>query len=237
MDNFNLVFFMLKMMNLPPPPRTISELENRMNLLAGLTLGEIADELDVQIPDNFLTEKGWGGQLIEAYLGATAGNLPEPDFQHIGVELKTIPIDEQGKPLETTYVCVAPLTGETGITWRTSTVYKKLKHVLWVPIVSSKSIAIPNRLVAMPFLWQMDEETEQTLQADWQELTDLIVFGQHHKINAKLGQALQLRPKAADSSVRTNAFDEGGNPTIAPPKGFYLRTGFTGQLLKKQFQL
>lgn len=237
MDNFNIVLFLFDTMNLPAAPKTINELENRINLMAGLTLGDVANELQVQIPDNFLAEKGWGGQLIEAYLGATAGNLPEPDFQHIGVELKTIPIDLSGKPLETTFVCVAPLTGETGTTWQTSTVYKKLHHVLWVPIISDKSIAIPNRQIAMPFLWQMTEQQELVLQNDWQELTDLIVFGDHHKITAKLGEALQLRPKAADSQVRTQAFDQAGEPTSAPPKGFYLRTSFTGELLKQRFQL
>ena len=224
-------------MAFPSAPRTIAELEHRIDLIAGLTLGEVAQQLNVQVPDNYLLEKGWGGQLIEAFLGATAGNLPEPDFQHIGVELKTIPIDESGKPLETTFVCVAPLTGETGVTWQTSTVYKKLRHVLWVPIISSKEIPIPYRQIAMPFLWQPSQDEAETLQSDWQELTDLIVFGHHHRINAKLGQALQLRPKAADSSVRTQAFDTEGKLTSAPPKGFYLRTGFTNQILKQRFQL
>lgn len=224
-------------MTFPPPPKSISELEQRIDLIAGLTLGEIAQQLEVQVPENYLLEKGWGGQLIEAFLGATAGNLPEPDFQHIGVELKTIPISPEGKPLETTFVCVAPLTGETGVTWPHSTVYKKLKHVLWVPIISPKELPIEQRQVAMPFLWQPSAEQMQTLANDWQELTDLIVFGQHDKISAKLGEALQLRPKAADSRVRTQAFDRDGKVTIAPPKGFYLRTSFTKAILKQQFQL
>lgn len=224
-------------MEFPSAPKSIEELETRMDLIAGLTLGEIAHHLQVQVPDNYQLEKGWGGQLIEAFLGATAGNLPEPDFQHIGVELKTIPIDETGKPLETTFVCVAPLTGETGVTWETSTVYKKLKHVLWVPIISTRETPIPYRQVAMPFLWQPDAEQEQILKADWQELTELIVFGHHDQISARLGQALQLRPKAADSSVRTQAYDVEGKLTSAPPKGFYIRTDFTNNILKQRFQL
>lgn len=224
-------------MTFPSAPKSIEELESRLDLIAGLTLGEIAQQLQVQVPDNYQQEKGWGGQLIEAFLGATAGNLPEPDFQHIGVELKTIPIDESGKPLETTFVCVAPLTGETGTTWHTSTVYKKLKHVLWVPIISTRETPIPFRQVAMPFLWQPTEEQEQVLKSDWQELTDLIVFGHHDQISAKLGQALQLRPKAADSSVRTQAYDVEGKPTSAPPKGFYIRTDFTNEILKQRFLL
>ncbi len=38
-------------------------------------------------------------------------------FAGLGVELKTIPVDSLGRPLETTFVCVAPLTGNSGVTW------------------------------------------------------------------------------------------------------------------------
>ena len=224
-------------MQLIPPPTSLAELQQRMDLMAGLTLGEIADELQVQVPESLLVEKGWGGQLIEAYLGATAGNLPEPDFQHLGVELKTIPITAEGKPLETTFVCVAPLTQALGETWRTSNVYKKLRHVCWVPIISDRAIPIPHRQVATPFLWQMSKEEEARFEADWQELTELILLGHHDQITAKHGDILQLRPKAADSSVRSQGFDREGRPVQAPPKGFYIRTDFTRALLKSQFQL
>ena len=50
-------------------------------------------------------------------LGASAGSKPEQDFAALGVELKTIPVDSLGRPLETTFVCVAPLTGNSGVTW------------------------------------------------------------------------------------------------------------------------
>jgi DNA mismatch repair protein MutH len=221
----------------PPAPKTIEQLQSRIDLIAGRTLGDVADELEVQVPKNLLVEKGWQGQLIEAFLGATAGNLSEPDFQHLGIELKTIPIDENGKPLETTFVCVAPLIMKPGLTWRDSGVYKKLKHVLWVPVIAERSIPIPHRTIAMPFLWEMSADIESVFSNDWHELTELIVMGEHDKINATKGDILQLRPKAADSSVRTAAIGQDGQPTQAPPKGFYIRTQFTHDLLKSQFNL
>jgi DNA mismatch repair protein MutH len=224
-------------MNFSPPPKTIEELQQRIDLIAGLTLGDLAHELNVVVPENLQVEKGWPGQLLEAYLGASAGNLPEPDFQLLGVELKTLPINREGKPLETTFVSVASLTQSKPVNWRESSIYKKLRHVLWVPIIAERDIPVPLRQIATPFLWQMDEQQETTLQTDWEELMELITFGHHDKINATYGEALQLRPKAADSSVRTQAFNQNGQPIQAPPKGFYLRTSFTKQILNKQFQL
>ncbi|GAA0299651.1 DNA mismatch repair endonuclease MutH [Psychrosphaera haliotis] len=224
-------------MKLPNPPKTIEELQSRIDAVAGLSLGEIAEELQVAVPENLLVDKGWSGQLLEAYLGATAGNLPEPDFQELGIELKTLPINAEGKPLETTFVCVAPLLLAAGHQWQDSGVYKKLRHVLWVPIIAERHIPVPDRQIAMPFLWQMDAKSEQKLQQDWLELTEFIVMGEHDKITAHHGEVIQLRPKAADSSIRTAAISNDGSPTMAPPKGFYLRSQFTHELLKQQFNL
>lgn len=95
----------------PPatPPTSIDELLKRCQAIAGLSLGELATMANVAIPANLQRHKGWPGMLVELWLGATAGSKPQQDFPDLGVELKTIPIDAVGQPLETTYVCFTPL--------------------------------------------------------------------------------------------------------------------------------
>ena len=117
-------------------PQSEEVLLSRAYELAGLTLGEIASNLKVAVPKNLQREKGWPGLLLEQALGATAGSRPEPDFPHLGIELKTIPIDRHAKPLETTFVCVAPLTGLVGVNWHNCHLRHKLSRVLWVPIIA-----------------------------------------------------------------------------------------------------
>ena len=68
---------------------------HRVQMVAGMTLAELATSIDVNVPDNLQREKGWVGQLIEKVLGASAGNKPEPDFIELGIELKTIPLDQR----------------------------------------------------------------------------------------------------------------------------------------------
>lgn len=75
---------------------------------------------------------------------------PSQDFAALGVELKTIPVDSQGRPLETTFVCVAPLTGNSGVTWESSHVRHKLKRVLWVPVEGDRAIPLAERRVGAP---------------------------------------------------------------------------------------
>jgi len=218
---------------MPQAPKDITELYNRAQQLAGLTLGELAQQADIKVPEDLTRHKGWAGMLIEWHLGASAGSKPEQDFPHLGVELKTLPINQQGKPLETTYVCIAPLQGEVGITWEKSNVRNKLSCVLWVPILAERTIPIVDRMLANPILWRASPEQEQLLQQDWEELTDMIALGQINQITAKHGQVLQLRPKAANNKALTSAIGIDGCSIQALPRGFYLKKEFTSQVLKQ----
>ena len=218
-------------------PKTEHELLTRAQQLAGLTLGEIAQTAGIKVPVNLNKEKGWVGLLLEHVLGATAGSKPEPDFPNLGIELKSLPISRVGKPLETTFVCVAPLTGLSGVTWQTSHLKNKIARVLWVPVISERSIPLPERTVATPFIWSPDTQEEQLLAQDWQELTDMIVLGEVENIQGKHGQVLQLRPKAANSHALTKAYNKHGQPFKTLPRGFYLKTAFTYGLLNKYLRL
>lgn len=173
-------------------------------------------------PNDLKRDKGWIGVLLEIWLGASAGSKPEQDFASLGVELKTIPVDSLGRPLETTFVCVAPLTGNTGVTWETSHVRHKLKRVLWVPVEGERSIPLAQRRVGSPLLWSPNEEEDYQL-LDWEELMDMIVLGHVERITARHGEVLQLRPKAANAKALTEAIGAHGEPILTLPRGFYLK--------------
>lgn len=227
----------MKIFSLPTSePRTIQELMQRAEVLAGLTLSEVAEVAQVKVPENFKREKGWTGQLIELCLGASAGSKTQQDFAKLGIELKTIPIDEHGKPLETTYVCYAPLTNIAGIEWQTSSVKNKIQQVLWVPIDGRRDIAPKDRCIATPFLWSPDTVQNEQLRTDWEELMEMIALGQIENITARHGQYLQLRPKAANGKVLTEAIGKDGQIINTRPRGFYLRKEFTAKILHAFFE-
>lgn len=222
---------------LTSPPETEAQLLAQAQRLAGYTLGELAELAGMPTPRDLKRDKGWIGVLLERWLGASASSKPEQDFAALGVELKTIPIDPLGGPLETTFVCVAPLTGNTGVVWETSHVRHKLKRVLWVPVEGSRTIPLAERRVGSPLLWSPDADEEQQLRQDWEELMDLIVLGQVTRITARHGEVLQLRPKAANSKALTEAIGEHGEPILTLPRGFYLKKNFTRALLARHFAL
>jgi len=219
------------------PPTSLEELKRRAESIAGKTMGELAVIHGAAIPDNLRVQKGWQGQFLELCLGADAGNQARPDFSLLDIELKTLPIDLKGKVQESTYVCVVNLSNNLGAKWRESVVFHKLKHVLWVPIAHRSGRPINESIIGTPFLWQMNSQQERLLKQDWDNAMDLISLGKVHQLNAKSGEILQVRPKAANSRVLTKVIDEQGAQSQTLPRGFYLRACFTQKLLEEHLRI
>lgn len=218
------------------PPTTEPELKDRAYALAGMTLAELAQRCNVSIPLTLLHAKGWTGQLLEKALGANAANLDQPDFINLGIELKTLPISRLGKTSESTYICTAPIP-ETASHWRGSRVWRKMAKVLWVPIEDRHAQHFSQRQIGTPILWQPCAKIEAQLQQDWEELTELITLGHFEELSAHKGQFLQIRPKAANSKTFIRVMNQNGQMISTVPKGFYLRSAFTQQIIYENYLL
>jgi DNA mismatch repair protein MutH len=220
---------------MPTPPTSETELLQRADALAGRSLGDIAAEHMLPVPPDLKRHKGWIGDLLEHALGAEAGNASEPDFPHLGIELKTIPVDDKGKPKQTTWVCVAPVGVLDPGPWWTSAVRRRLARVLFVPILGDGPPG--ERWCGVPVIWSPDADQEGILKEDWDTLTELLAEGEVWQWHARHGTALQLRPKAATSSNRTWVTDEEGEWVQTVPRGFYLRASFTAGILAGEARL
>jgi DNA mismatch repair protein MutH len=218
-------------------PTSEAELLARAESLAGQNLFEIAETHGIAVPENLLRAKGWVGQLLERALGADASTRSEPDFVALQVELKTIPVDLHGHPRETTFVCTAALSQMNELTWQSSRVFKKLAHVLWIPVEADPGIEIGQRCVGNPLLWRPSPEEIAVLKTDWDAFADRIAAGFVETITASEGEVLHMRPKGANAAARRWAKDEDGVAFQTQPKAFYLRTQFTAQILKRHFAL
>ncbi|HSC86187.1 MAG TPA: DNA mismatch repair endonuclease MutH [Polyangiaceae bacterium] len=215
------------------PPTDEAELLERAARLPGMTLGELATELGVDVPTEMRRAKGWAGQLLERALGASAASRAEPDFVGLGIELKTLPVDGGGRVLESTFVCTIELPEMDRSEWESSRLRKKLARVLWVPVEGARELAPGVRRIGTPFLWSPNEDDEALLRHDWEEAASMIGRGRTSELTAHTGEVLQVRPKAARGSSRRRALDEEGALYDEQPKGFYLRATFTASLLRR----
>ena len=88
------------------------------------------------------------------------------------------------------------------------------------------------RYVGNSWIWQPSFKEECSLQRDWEELMDRVVLGEQAEITSHEGEYLHIRPKAANSLVLVRGISNGHTSEFINPKGFYLRTSFTGKLLQ-----
>ncbi|BAH82980.1 DNA mismatch repair endonuclease MutH [Candidatus Ishikawella capsulata] len=228
---------MSKPFNLHNPPIDEKTLLLRAQKLAGCTIQELALKAGITVPINLKNNKGWVGILIELNLGAYGNNRAIQDFPHLGIELKTIPINSEGYPLESTFICMASLRGNIGITWNNSYVYHKLTRVLWIPVEGKQNIPLNIRRVGAPVLWSPNAHEEHLLRQDWEELIDMIALGEIENITSSYGEYMQLRSKSANKQIFTEAIGNNGQIILTTPRAFYLKKKFTSSLLARYFLL
>lgn len=212
-------------------PTSIDALLARAHDAVGVRVAELAARLGIEAGGDAVKTKGSAGAILEHALGATGGSARVHDFPDLGVELKTIPIDRRGVPVESTYVCTLSLADAEEQEWASSWVRAKLARVLFVPLVGDEETAWTDREVAKPVLWSPTSEQDHVLRGDFDEVVGLVGVGRIEELTAHIGRWLQVRPKAAHGRVRTIAYGAEGEAIGTVPRGFYLRARFTGAIL------
>lgn len=208
---------------------TEASLLARAHTFAGWTLAELSRELGVPLPRDPARSKGAIGHLVERALGASRGSRPGPDFES-GIELKTLPVNERGRPAESTFVTVLS-ESDLDLPWERSHARAKLAHVLFVPVESRDVRPFPDRRLGRAFVWRPSPDEDELLARDWSHLRERILV--HGEVRASEGAALQIRPKGRNADDTTRRSDVDGAPERQLKRGFYLRASFTEALLDR----
>jgi DNA mismatch repair protein MutH len=215
------------------PPRDAMYLVGRARALEGMAVDELARVAGVRVDGAPVSTKGKVGELLERVLGASGGSAATWDFPELAIELKTIPVDPGGAPSESTFVCAVSLLDAERAEWETSWARAKLSRVLWVPVITDAGA----RRIGAARLWSPSPEQDQVLQGDFEEILGRIAASGIEDVTARVGRWLQLRPKAAHGGVRTRAPGGGEGDVATVPRGFYLRSRFTGAILRDPLAL
>jgi len=179
------------------------------------------------MPNTGARQKGIIGELVERALDAPRSTQRGPDFP-CGTELKTIPVRADGTPRESTFVAVVS-TKDLECPWEESNVYAKLRRVLFVPVEATETRPFLDRRIGLAFVWSPSESEEALLASDWSELAEQTLL--HGDIDARVGRALQIRPKGRNAADTTRRHDVDGAPTRVMKRAFYMRSSFTRAVL------
>lgn len=212
-------------------PQSFETIIERLNLIVGKSITELAKSVNVDVPISPLHGKGFVGELLEILLGATAKNQSIPDFPKLGLELKSIPVDSEFKVLESTFLCHAPLSDIRNLTFENSSVYAKIKRVLFVIVNGQRDLGFEHRRVLGYFFYSPGKEELDTLKQDFNELYEMVKTGLVEEINARLGHIIQMRPKGANGKALTECTGPDGKIIKTRPRGFYIRRKHTQKLV------
>ncbi|HEX3698517.1 MAG TPA: MutH/Sau3AI family endonuclease [Polyangia bacterium] len=203
--------------------------------LVGVELSDLADQLGLPVPVGGVRTKGWSGQIIEHELGVETGGTRGPDFATLGIELKTVPVDADLVPLESTAVCQIDPIAIAAESWESSYVREKLARVLFVALeVPPGSASVGERRVSAAGLWSPSASEERTLRDDFTLFVrEYFRRGRVEEITGHLGAALQVRPKGKNAADVRDGYDPAGRPTRVGKCGFYLRPGFVATILQR----
>jgi DNA mismatch repair protein MutH len=215
--------------------QTLAELLAHARALVGVELGELADALGLPVPTGRVRTKGWSGRILELELGVAPGGARGPDFAALGVELKTVPVDAAGVPIESTAVCQIDPVAIAAESWDGSYVRAKLARVLFVALeVPPGARSVGERRVSAVRLWAPDADEERLLRVDFELFVrGFFRRGRDDDITGHLGAALQVRPKGRNAADTRDGYDAEGNATRVGKCGFYLRPGFVAAILRR----
>ncbi|HEY1037009.1 MAG TPA: Sau3AI family type II restriction endonuclease [Candidatus Paceibacterota bacterium] len=187
-------------------------------------------------------QKASMGTLLERYYyNIKPGNESRPDFQEIGVELKTTPIKKLAKGLysakERLVLNLINYRTESETSFTESSFYKKNASIMLFSYLHEKEVAIGDleiKIVDLLEYQNLPEADRKIILSDWHKINAKIRANDAHNLSEGDTLYLGACTKSANSSVRTMQ----GNGIEAKPRAYAFKSGYmtalTRRLLGKQ---
>ena len=217
-------------------PKTESELISRSDLLTGNKLIEIYKFFGMFFQKKHKSSDGYLGKIMEMYLGASAGNLPIPDFPDLGIELKILPLNRSMLPKKNIKICSTsffPFKKNT--LWEKSILRSKLKKILWIPFQSDTSIPFNKRKIYQPFIFKL-KKYEKVIKQDYENIMEFIFLGKVYKYSSSLGKYLILGNVSSNKKL-TSFFNLDGHLVKSNYIGFYLNKAFIKKMMYENLHI
>lgn len=155
--------------------KTFSELVRRYADVQGVPFAELAEVLQCPLPLNPKTDKGYAGRIIERVGDKAPDSSSAPDLNDFDIEVKTVPIGLDMVPREPTKITSLNEAALAEEEWFRSHVYRKVRVLLFVPVVKTDVTDPASWYVRLPFIWLPPAEDLKQLQQDWEDVRDLVL--------------------------------------------------------------
>lgn len=175
---------------------------------------------------------GFGGKnavatITRSLLGQRTGGRTG-EFARFGIEVKTVPVDAQGKIVEAMSFPAFHHEELIYETWDASDLLGRINRLLIVPVHRSKGATLAATRLGRPFFWSPSQDELVGIQTEWERFRRLIQIGQA-RVLPKPSETtyIHVRPKGRDATDRDKA--PGGFDVIK--KCFWLNQSYVGRVL------
>lgn len=172
--------------------------------LVGKTLRESIDVGHIDAPKK---RRGSFGNAVEEYYFLFPPNSsPEPDFEGVGLELKTTPLkrNSKGKIIakERLVITMIDYMGVVHESFETSHLMRKASNMLIISYLWEPDKDPLDYVVEVAEEWGIPERDKPQIKADWETVVGKVRAGRAEDISGSDTLYLEACTKASDSSVR-----------------------------------
>lgn len=195
------------------------------------------ETIETQIGEYGMKRKGFLGDITEKYFfDINPGNISEPDFTTVGIELKTTPLKNSSNKLVSKERLVFSMINYDTIvneTWVRSSFLKKNKSILLMFYLWMENQSILDYkfkfIHLLNLLEDISAEDVFQIQKDWEYIVSKIKRGEAHLLSEGDTYYLGACTKAANSRV---VRDQPMNRTPAKPRAFSFKQQYINYLIQ-----
>jgi DNA mismatch repair protein MutH len=170
-----------------------NEVRQALEPVIGVPFKELAAALGFDLPADSRRRKAAGGHIVETLLEIAKNSIPRPDLESLGTEVKTIPLNTLSRPREMTKIGAFNLaTTSHEEEFRYSSLYKKVRSILFVPVMKADNDSPDYWYLRPPFLWLPSEEQLDRLEEDYVEIQAAAVMADWSRLRGLPGKYLTL---------------------------------------------
>ncbi len=118
----------------------------------GFNVKFLLNNINYKLKNNYIKDKGLIGKIIEFYLLNKLNNINYCDILSLNIEIKTISLDLFGNINNDIFLMSFKLSNFFKLINYNSIFFKKIKKILWVPIIGNRNISFKNKIIGNFFL-------------------------------------------------------------------------------------
>ncbi len=188
---------------------------------------------------NCFEGKGNFGQILEKFhFHYDPNSISEPDFNEVGIELKSSPL-KRGKKnhlsaKERLVLSIINYEDIVNQEFKSSSFLNKSQHLLLIFYLHEKNVSVIDFIIKLVGDWKIPEDDLLIIRSDWEKIQNKVRLGKAHELSEGDTFYLGACTKGA----------KGGNPRIQPfsklkakQRAFSLKLGYVNHIIHKLSQL